>query len=120
MDQHDRGVQQLASRGLRTGRLPAKGRPAVSCAGPDHQQLAARVADFVGDVSEWPSDSEIDEYLNLAEGYEPKAGTAVPLGDLGGVPPTASDVDLASILRESDPEMADQVLYPDKLLLPLD
>ena len=53
-----------------------------------HEQLCESLSGFLGEVSDWPSDSEIRELLRLSEGYLPSSGAALLLGELGGVPPS--------------------------------
>ena len=83
-----------------------------------HSVLVKRVSDFVGEIGSWPTQSEIQNYFNLSEGYATSGGNAVPLGELGGVPPSAADVDTAGVLDTYNPQLAAQVREPSLLLLP--
>ena len=54
----------------------------------------------------------------MAADYSPAATAALPLGSLGGVPPSAVDVPLQTVLQDSAPLLARQSVEPSLLLLP--
>ena len=83
-----------------------------------HEQLCESVSGFLGELSDWPSDTEIREFLRLSEGHLPSSGAALPLGELGGVPPSAAEVSVSEVLRKSHPELARQAEEPTSLLFP--
>ena len=76
------------------------------------------VAAFVDEAGAWPLGAEIREYLKVAADYSPVATAALPLGSLGGVPPSAADVPLQTVLQDSAPLLARQSVEPSLLLLP--
>eukprot|EP00972_Heterocapsa_arctica_P083436 12294601-Heterocapsa_arctica.AAC.1 len=55
------------------------------------QGLYSGVLSFFEGAPAWPSQTSINEHLRQTEGYAPKVDTALPLGELGGVPPLAAD-----------------------------
>ena len=57
-------------------------------------------------------------FLQHNTDYGGEGGPVLPLGNRGGVPPRAADVDLAACLRGKDALAARQVLEPRALLLP--
>ena len=59
----------------------------------------------------------LDSFLKQSEHYS-GGGVVLALGVRGGVPQKAADVCLHEHLRDSFPAMADQVIRPEKLLLP--
>eukprot|EP00972_Heterocapsa_arctica_P114021 16440313-Heterocapsa_arctica.AAC.1 len=60
----------------------------------------------------------MNEHLRQTDGYAPKVDTAIPLGELGGVPPLAADVPLSRILQRHLSGLSRQVEEPSELLLP--
>ncbi|CAE7256040.1 unnamed protein product, partial [Symbiodinium sp. CCMP2456] len=59
----------------------------------------------------------LDSFLKQSEHYS-GGGVVLALGVRGGVPQKAADVCLHEHLKDSFPEMADQVIRPETLLLP--
>ena len=56
--------------------------------------------------------------LTNGPGYSPEPTVAVPIGDRGGVPTSAADLDVAALLHATEPEVARQCVDPTALLLP--
>ena len=73
---------------------------------------------FFREAPRWPTDSEIKEYLCQSSSYRPACGAAVPLGDRGGVPASAADINVSEVLADFRPEVAEQARNPRILLLP--
>ena len=69
-------------------------------------QLCLSVAVFVSADISLPSDAEIRTYLHLGMDYCAMPSSSVALGERGGVPLTAADVDIENILAERRPELA--------------
>ena len=62
-------------------------------------------------------DDELRQFLKHQQHYA-GGGTAIPLGDRGGVPANAATVDLRKELRDQYPKMSHHVNEPTALLLP--
>ena len=84
------------------------------------RRMLMGVSRFLSAELAWPEAAAIQEFLRHGDGYEPLKCVAEPLGERGGVPDHAATVDLAGLLDEHFPGLADQVRHPRSLLLSVD
>ena len=99
------------------GQWGAGERPAVTAA---HRRVHARVVCALEAMvlTDEPvlSNDGLDKYLKQSEHYS-GCGVVLALGVRGGVPDKAADVPLHEHLKDAFPEMSEQVVRPDSLLL---
>ena len=82
-----------------------------------HAQIACALEAMVLTDEPILSSEGLDGFLKQSEHYS-GSGVVLPLGERGGVPDKAADVELWRHLRGAFPEMAEQVVHPRALLLP--
>eukprot|EP00974_Lingulodinium_polyedra_P013406 1297793-Lingulodinium_polyedra.AAC.1 len=68
-----------------------------------HGVVLRAASPFLDGLGGWPSEEQIQKALKLGAGYRPSPTTAVPLGEAGGVPPTAAEAPLAEVFARSHP-----------------
>ena len=82
-----------------------------------HSIVFSHALDFLKGCGEWPGRDEIQTYLRQADDYMVSRSGTVPLGELGGVPTSAADVDVEGLLSKTHPKLAQNVAEPRSLLL---